>query len=162
MSELKIVGWTDFESDYPTKELNEQNTDAVVGLLVQAIPDGGYRFSGGDHQCAATGVPVFSDGTAFRASMRCWGMIMAMAWSKTSPVELSYMDFYASVDGERVLPEAAEIPVAPAALEGKDHPGCAIQADAQVLQESAAMGMPLMTTDKVLQRIMRQIQEGNT
>lgn len=156
MSELKIVGWTDFESDYPTKELDEKNTEAVLDLLMQIISDRGYRFSGNDHQCAATGVPVFSDGTAFRASMRCWGMIMAMAWAKTSLVELSYMDFYMSVEGDLALPEATDIPVAPAVLEGEDYPGCAIQADAQLLQESAAMGMPLMTTDKVLRRIVNR------
>ena len=83
-------------------------------------------------------------------------MIMAMAWAKTSLVELSYMDFYMSVEGDLALPEATDIPVAPAALEGEDYPGCAIQADAQLLQESAAMGMPLMTTDKVLRRIVNR------
>ena len=155
MTELKIVGWTDFDSDYPTKVLDEENTEAVIELLKGAIQEGGYCFSGGDHQSAATGAPVFSDGTVFRASMRCWGLIMAMAWSEKTSTEYGYMDFYMSVE-DRLLPDVTEIPVAPAALEGEDHPGCAIQADAQILQESAAMGMPLMTTDKVLRRIMGQ------
>lgn len=155
MSELKIVGWTDFDSDYPTKNVDGEMTGIVLGLLREAISENGYKFTGGDHQCAPTGMPVFSDGTAFRASMRCWGLIMSAVWSEKDGVNYSYMDYYMSMGGEEsVMPEAADIPVAPAVLEGEEPFGCAIQPDVQMLQESAAMGMPVMTTDKVLLKMM--------
>ena len=157
MSELKIVGWTEFDSDYPTKNLEGENMGLVIGLIKQAVAENGYKFSGSEHQCALTGAPVFSDGTVFRGSMRCWGVIMASVWSEKDGINHSYMDYYMSMGGEEtVMPPVTDIPVAPAEVE--DEPfGCAIQQDIQILQESAAMGMPMMTTDKVLQDLQRRM-----
>lgn len=105
MEELSIVGWTDFECEYPSKNVEGLEVRTIVQLIGDKCVKNGYCFSGQDHQNAATGVPVFSDGTCLRASMRAWGQIMAAIFSAVEGINLSYMDFYMDSYKERVLPE---------------------------------------------------------
>lgn len=160
MKDLKIVGWTSFDSEYPTCAPQQDEMSMYAQLVSGEIREKGYCFSGDTHQNGAVGVPVFSDGTCFRCTMRCWGLVMAMAHSDPDGEEANYMDYYMGVS-DPVLPEACEPSVAPADM--KEWPaGFPIQQDIQLLRETLGMGMPMMTTDKVLQEMMRQIQEGNT
>lgn len=152
MGELKIVGWVSFDSEYPTKYVNEENMKEVLDLVRQEIIEKKYMFSGEEHQNASTGAPVFSDGTCFRASMRCFGAIMASIYRGANNEELSYMDFYMYLDGKSVLPESNKIDVKP----NEDEEPCfglSINQDKQIIMESLSLGMPFMTTDKVLQEL---------
>ena len=151
MSEIKVVGWTSFDCEYPTKQYTQEEVGAVLQAVRQEIANNGYRFSGSAHQFSLTGAPILSDGTCFRASMRCWGSIMASIHS-SSEEQLGYMEFYTETYGEEIMPPQSEITVAPAVLE-QDYFGFAIQQDAQVLSEAASFGMPFMTTDKVLKKL---------
>ena len=158
MENLRIVGWTDFDSDYPTKTLTNEEIDYIVSIIIKEIADNGYKFAGEDHQNALTGVPVFSDGTCFRASMRAWGLIMALVQQKITGTNVSYMDYYMSLGSERVMPEYMDLDVEPADV--PDTLGFFIQADLDMVQQSVAMGMMFMTTDKVLEALYEIINNN--
>ena len=150
--DLKIVGWVDFDSNYPTKQLSQEELRNVVNLVRNEIIEKGYLFSGEDHQNSRTGVPVFSDGTCLRASMRAWGALMAGIYEGPGGAQLSYIDFYMSVDGDTNLPEYIELDVLPATVE-YEMVGLIIKEDQELINQSLSFGMGLMTTDKVLQKI---------
>ena len=95
---LKIVGWTDFDSEYPTKNVTKEELFKLVEIVREEIYNNGYIFSGEQHQMSATGVPVFSDGTCFRCSMRFWGYLMTTIYNGPNGEQLSYMDFYMSCE----------------------------------------------------------------
>ena len=147
MEKLHIVGWAHFDDAYPTKALTQENGKQVLDLVCAEIYTKGYRFSGEQHQNALTGMPVFSDGTCFRASMRCFASLMVQIYSHKDGKEYGYMDFYMSAD-EELLPESTTIDVI-----ASDQPDClgqVIHQDRQLIIEALQMGMPLMTTDKVV------------
>ena len=77
MEKLRIVGWTNFDSQYPSKPCTKEEMDEIILLIREEIIKNKYYFSGEEHQYSLTGVPVFSNGTCFRASMRCWGYLMS-------------------------------------------------------------------------------------
>ena len=151
MENLKIVAWIDFNNEYPTKILNRENIQEVIDLIKQDIIDNDYMFSGEEHQNALTGAPLFNDGTCFRASMRCFGSIMATALQEKTGEEYSYMDFYMTLSDSR-LPKAVEYDVKP----NDEVPpaiGLTIKQDQDLVIESLSMGMPLMTTDVVVRQL---------
>lgn len=158
MEELRIVGWTSFDSDYPFKKYTKEEMDEIVKLIREEIIKHKYYFGGEDHQYASTGVPVFSDGTCFRASMRCWGYLMSTIYVGPNDEELSYMDFYMSLGSKTVLPEFKEINVKPLKLE-EESLGLMVEEDGELLSQTIGMGMPLMTTDKVLRRYIEFIEK---
>ena len=159
MTELKIVGWTSFDDCYPTKECDNDKIDELVSLVRQEIYDNDYIFSGEEHQCSLTGVPVFSDGTCLRASMRAWGLIMAGVYKGPEGEQLSYMDFYMSLGDSSNLPEYREIDVEPADVDYG--PGLIIAEDRKILEEALSMNMSFMTTDKVLNEIYDSVRNEN-
>lgn len=149
MEDLRIVGWTDFDDVYPTIECDQESMPIVIKLIHDDICANKYCFSGNNHQNSSAGVPVFSNGTCFRASMRAWGQIMADAQSELTGKEYSYMDFYMSCDADVKVPVLKEPDVKPAEIENSI-PGYMVNADAQMIAESQALGMSFLTTDKVL------------
>ena len=151
MEELRIVGWTDFEDEYPTRQYSNEELGYVVSLIKAEIVKNKYRFSGEEHQNSMTGVPVFSDGTCFRASMRCWAQIMAVAYSQLEGKEYSYMDFYMTLDDSK-MPSYVPAGVEPAKIEDETY-GYIVRQDHELISQSKAFGMPFMTTDKVLQKM---------
>lgn len=155
MAELKIVGWTSFDDCYPTKECDNDEINELIALVRQEIYDNDYIFSGQEHQCSLTGVPVFSDGTCLRASMRAWGLIMAGIYTGPEGKQLSYMDFYMSLGDSSNLPEYSEIDVEPADI--AFGPGLIIAEDRNILEEALSMNMAFMTTDKVLEKIFASV-----
>ena len=147
MEELRIVGWTSFDEDYPMTLDEEDVFQQKLHLVAKEIAQNGYCFSGEEHQNSLTGMPVFSDGTAFRASMRTWGYIMAKVYS-TSNKTYNYMDFYMSLENSK-MPESKAIDVLPKDVD-EELPGCTVEEDQELISQSISMGMGLMTTDKVI------------
>lgn len=160
MDELKIVGWTNFECRYPTKTVEGEEVTQIVQLIGDEVVKYGYSFSGQEHQNALTGVPVFSDGTCLRASMRAWGQIMAAIYSSVEGVNLSYMDFYMDSYKETVLPEFSDVDIEPGNVED-ERPGMILQEDAELIYSTIEMGMELMTFDKVIKTYVELIQKAN-
>lgn len=152
---LKIVGWTDFDCRYPTPKVTGEAFSEMLQLIREEIYEHGYIFAGQDHQNSATGVPVFSDGTCFRASWRAWGSIMAQMYTDSEGNALSYMDFYMSLGDNAVMPEWSPIDVIPAVVDNLSV-GCTLKQDRQMVEESLAMGMPFITMDVVLQNYYEQ------
>ena len=159
MKDLKIVGWTDFESNFPTKTINNEELYEIIKLIREEIFINKYVFSGEEHQNSLTGVPVFSDGTCFRASMRCWGMIMALIYAGPNDEKLTYMDFYMSLGNRSKMPEYKEINVKPLEVEVESI-GCTVQIDHQIIEESLSFGMEFMTTDKVLKKLYKLMKNN--
>ena len=54
--DLKIVGWTDFDSEYPSATIANEDLSQVISILVDEIRKNGYAFSGEKHQYSLTGV----------------------------------------------------------------------------------------------------------
>lgn len=156
MDELKIIGWTDFDSEYPSRKCGQEDTFKIISLVKEALYNGKYVFAGEDHQNSPTGVPVLSDGTCFRASMRAWGSIMASMFEEG---KFTYMDFYMSIGDQAVMPEPCDIDVEPAIVD-EEADGCITQQDKELIEQSLSMGMPLMTTDKVLRNLFDSIMEN--
>lgn len=152
MDELKLVGWTYFDCEYPTRKTDAEGIKQMVDLIKEDIAKNNYLFSGQEHQFSSCGTPVFSDGTCFRASMRCWGSIMAEIYVNADGSPLSYMDFYMPLE-ESNMPDCMEEDIAPAVLdEEQTSPGCTLKQDRQIVTESLDLGMPFLTTDKVLKK----------
>lgn len=151
MEDLKIVGWTSFDDIYPTKKWSAEELKFILRLIKQEIFEKKYVFSGEEHQNSFTGVPVFSDGTCFRASMRCWGKIMASIYSGPNGEELSYMYFYMSLK-ESILPPSLDEVIEPAEVD-EESCGCTVPEDRQIVNEAISFGMSFMTTDKVLKKL---------
>jgi hypothetical protein len=160
MEKLRIVGWTSFESEYPSRQCTKEEMDEIIILIREEIIKNRYYFSGEEHQYSLTGVPVFSDGTCFRASMRCWGYLMSTIYLGPNNEELSYMDFYMSLGENAVLPKCETIDTEPIELE-EESLGLMVREDGDLLSQTISMGMPLMTIDKVLQIYMEKIEKQN-
>ena len=158
MDELRIVGWTNFECEYPSKNIEGEVFEEVVQLIYEEVLKYGYCFSGQDHQNALTGVPVFSDGTCLRASMRSWGYIMAAIYMAIESSDLSYMDFYMESPREKVLPEYKDFNVKPYVVE-EERPGMILQEDIDLISNSIKNGIELMTFDKVIKKYLELIQK---
>lgn len=157
MEQLKAVGWTFFEDEYPTKKYQDmQELNSALTAVRNAIVQGRYMFAGEDHQMQDRGVPVLSDGTAFRCSMRVWGNIMASIYLKPNGERFSYMDFYMSIGDNCRMPPASFINVQPA-QDIETSWGCTNQEDGQMVMQSIQMGMTFITTDKVLQDFYNQV-----
>jgi hypothetical protein len=140
----------------------ENDTQDVFGfkitLIQQEIAKKGYMFSGEEHQNSLTGMPVFSDGTAFRASMRAWGHIMARTYSSLHNKEYNYMDFYMSLGSDSVLPEYTTISITAKNLDTESC-GCTVRADQELIEQSIQFGMELITTDKVIKQTYECIKK---
>lgn len=153
--DLKIVGWTYFECEYPTRKVNGEELNEIIYLIQEEIYNNNYIFGGEDHQNSFTGVPVFSDGTCFRASMRCWGSIMAPLFAGPNGESYTYMDFYMSLGDDAVMPDDVDIEVKPA-TGIEESVGCTLKQDREMIEQSLDMGMEFMTTDKVLKNLFEQ------
>lgn len=161
MDKLRIVGWTNFECDYPSRNVEGPELREIVQLIGNEVLTHGYCFSGQEHQNASTGVPVFSDGTCLRASMRAWGQIMAAIYSAIDEVNLTYMDFYMDSYKETVLPDFDSIDVEPGHVD-EERPGMILQEDVELISSALQMGMDLMTFDKVILRFIELIKQANS
>ena len=153
---LKVVGWCSFASDYPTKKYNEKELKKVLKVVKKEISKNNYSFSGAIHQNSSNGVPVLSDGSCLRCSMRFWGEVMKDVYSKKLKQELSYMDFYMSTVTDVKMPEVSEIKVKEIQLD-YDYPGYTTSTDNQLISDAASLGFPLMTTDQVLKKIFENM-----
>ena len=156
--ELKIVGWTHFDCEYPTPKLGQDEFVKVLSLIQDEIAEKGYMFAGQDHQNSSTGVPVFSDGTCFRASWRAWGAIMARLFTKGDGEDCTYMDFYMSLGKDAVMPPHTNIDVKPAVVQ-EESVGCTLKQDREMIEQSVQMGMPFMTMDVVLQNYYNKLKD---
>ncbi|MBQ7307306.1 MAG: hypothetical protein IJW82_02155 [Clostridia bacterium] len=152
MDKLSLIGWTSFDSDYPSKEINKKEFKFVVNLIQKDIVKNCYMFSGEEHQSSLNCVPVFSDGTCFRASIRCWGSIMASIYKESDNKKLSYIDFCFSLKEKSVLPDYREIKVKPKQIKNKLF-GYYIKEDLEQITQCLNSNMEFVTTDKVLKRL---------
>lgn len=50
MEELKLVGWTHFNCEYPTPKLTKEGLDEMLDLIKEDIMEHKYLFTGEDHQ----------------------------------------------------------------------------------------------------------------
>ena len=158
MDELRIIGWTNFECEYPSRNVEGPELREIVQLIGDEVVKYGYSFSGQQHQNALTGVPVFSDGTCLRASMRAWGQIMAAIYSAVEGINLSYMDFYMDSYKKTVLPESNDFDVKPSYVEN-ELPGMILEEDVQLIASTIQMKMELMTLDKVIKSYIELIKK---
>ena len=157
--DLKIVGWTDYDSEYPSITVSNEEIGEIVSIVVDEIKEKGYAFSGNDHQNSYTGVPVFDNGTCLRASMRSWGMIMSFAYPEVDGKRTQYMDFYMSSAVAKKMPESSSIDIEPAVSDNFN--AMITQQDGEMISQSLQMGIPFMTTDKALNAIMDGIKAMN-
>jgi len=155
--DLKIVGWTNYDSSFPSVEVANEDTNKILIIVAREIMEKGYVFSGAEHQNSDTGVPVFDNGACFRASMRVWGTIMAAAYPMVNEAETNYMDFYVSTPTDKVMPENECVDIKPMASDFFEP--MINQQDSEILRECLLSGIPFMTTDKALKHLYDSIQE---
>ena len=161
MEKLTLVGWKSFDNEYPTRKINMKEFAYILNLIQKDIAKNAYMFSGADHQSSLNNcAPIFSDGTCFRASMRCWGTIMASIYKGENREKLSYMDFYMSTPQELILPEEKEICVTPKEI-NEDPVGYYTKEDVDVLAQALNFDLEFMTTDKVLQKMYKEMMSDN-
>ena len=158
MEDIKVVGWVDFDSDYPTRNYTNEEVMEVLRVIKRNIADNGYWFSGEEHQYGRNGVPLLSDGTCFRASMRLFGMIMASVYNfLANEKKYSYMDFYMALKDSK-MPKAEVYDLEPN-RDVDTSVGYALTEDYQVMGEALSFGMDFMTTDKVLKQLFSIMKE---
>ena len=155
---LKVIGWSYFDCEYPTPKVKGEQFEEMITAVKDAIREGEYVFSGQEHQYSLTGVPVFNDGTCFRASMRCWGSIMAELYVDGNGERLSYMDFYMSLGDASKMPDFAFLDVEPARV-FEESCGCTLRQDREIMQQSIDAGMDFVTLDKVLQKKFEEMKK---
>lgn len=149
---FRIIGWTDYDSDYPSISVASENVSEFLSVIIEEISANGYMISGEEHQNRGTGVPLFEDGTCFRASMRAWGFVMSAAYPLLDGKETGYMDFYMSTPTPTKLPEQVTLTIEP--QKSDNFSGFISTEDRQILSESLAVGLPFITADKALRAIM--------
>lgn len=154
---LKIIGWTDYDSHFPSITIANEEVNELLLIIIKEITAHGYMLSGEAHQNAVTGVPVFNDGTCFRGSMRAWSVIMSTAYPEIDGKETNYMDFYMSTPKPTKLPEQTQIDIEP--LKANNFGGFIISQDREILSQSLQAGLPFLTTDKTLNNIMDEIKK---
>ena len=74
-------------------------------------------------------------------------------------MQLTYMEFYMSLGEANKMPLYEEIELEPAICVDESI-GCTIKEDRQLIEESLAFGMELMTTDKVLKKLYREMKNS--
>lgn len=95
----EVIGWTSYQDDtYPWRD----GTVAIDKVVERALREGGYRFSGFDHQYREGCVPVLNDGSRVVYSMRGWGYLMAQALNAEGG-RYDYMDWYMYLGDEKDL-----------------------------------------------------------
>ena len=158
MTDLKIVGWTNYDSSFPNLNFRGKEpsfTDEIVQIIVNEIKKDHLLFAGDTHQGIYSCVPVFSNGTCLRCSMRAWGYIMSLAYNDDS-----YMNYYmaTTMEKEEILPQN-EAAIEPNEDE-KDNGALAmvIGPDVQAVTESLACGIEFMTFDKAIKENMPYIK----
>ena len=81
--------WKDYLGDQDPKGL------VYAEALRKEIVEKKIKTNGYEHQSEnCNGVPVFSDNTCARFSMRAWGDLLAAIWSEEENKDYCYMDFY--------------------------------------------------------------------
>ena len=158
MEDIKVVGWVNFDSDYPTRNYTNEEVMEVLRVIKRNIADNGYWFSGEEHQYGKNGAPLLSDGTCFRASMRLFGMIMASVYNYlANEKKYSYMDFYMVLENSK-MPKEGSYDLEPN-RDVQTSIGYALTEDYQVMGEALSFGMEFMTTDKVLKQLFNVMKE---
>lgn len=154
MKELKVVGWSSWESEYPNIDFGVYDQGTVISGVLSEIMTNGLLFSAQDHQNHPLGVPVFENGTCLHCSMRTWAYIMASAKGSND-----YMEYYMDVPEETVLP--TDEATVPADEEEKDNGALPviIGPDQELIMQSVSIGVDLLTTDKAL-KIMFPLYKG--
>ena len=93
MEAWRVIGWTNFENDYPNLDgSNIRTFKAARKAVIKEIREQGYRFAGDAHQYAENCCPVLNSGECLRLSYRSWGALMAEALGETGP--MAYMNWY--------------------------------------------------------------------
>ena len=160
MEEIKIIGWTNFECKYPSRNVEGDEFFDIVSLIAEQVLLNGYCFSGQDHQNSFTGVPVFSDGTCLRSSMRVWGRIMSLIFSMADGKTYSYIDFYMNCPKKVILPELIPFEVESAII-ADERPGLIQDEDIELISSSIKTGTELVTFDKVIKRFIQLLKAEN-
>ncbi|MBQ7761157.1 MAG: hypothetical protein IJ400_03785 [Clostridia bacterium] len=155
--DLKIVGWTDYDSNYPSITVSNEEVIPLIQIIIDELLENGYMISGADHQNQDCCVPVFDNGYCFRATMRAWGSVMSFAYQEIDGKETGYMDFYMSTPMERKLPESRTLQVEPA--DSDNFNGFLLPQDGELLSQSMQAGIPLITTDKALLQIAELLKK---
>lgn len=150
MEDLKLVGWADFDCEYPTLKGDSNYINKAINLIREDIEKNLYVFSGYDHQNHSACTPIFSDGTAFRMSMRCWGSVVAGVYEGKDGTQLTYMDFYMPLAYNK-FPTESDIDIKPA-KGGIESAGCVTKEDMSIIDDALNSGIGLLTTDKVMQK----------
>lgn len=145
MSDIKLIGWTNYDSSYPNISFDVYPQQVILSLLIEEIKSHQYKFSGADHQNHDCCVPLFSNGKALRCSMRAWGVIMASAYSDKDH-KYDYMDFYLDVDDSIYPKKESTIEKA----EDDETLPAIIGPDQDIIMESLQMNIPLMSQDKAI------------
>lgn len=160
MENLELVGWRDFECEYPTKMMDQEELSLVIQLIKEDIVKNNYMFSGEDHQNSITGVPVFSNGTCFRTTMRGWGSIMADLYKRNDGSDCSYMDFYMSLGENTVMPDYESIDIE-AMSDCEACMGYPTKEDMNIVMQAIDQNIGFLTTDKVLKQIYERMKMMN-
>ena len=153
MEELFIVGWASYDSDYPTINLQEIDSLMVQNLIFNEIKKENLVFGGDSHQENLLGCPVFSNGTIFRASMRVWGMIMAIAHSNIDEIGMpNYMNYYMNMSNEKFSRNEATVEINKEEVDNGALPSLC-QQDMQIISECLYLETEFVTNDKALKTI---------
>lgn len=145
MGKLKVVGWTDWDSTYPTIDFRNYEQQEVIEAVMDAVMDEGLLFTGLTHQNNAHGVPVFDNGTCLRCSMRAWGALMAGFYA-----EDDYMNYYMETEYNEVTSEKnPDVPPNEEEFNNGALP-MLIPPDQQVMSQALSFGVEFVTSDKAI------------
>ena len=144
MSKLTIIGWNDYDSNYPNINFENYSQQEIISLVMKEIKEHQYKFSGQDHQNKENCVPLFSNGCVLRCSMRTWAILMASANQDDN-----YMNYYMDVDEEKYPKEKTDIEL----REENDALPVLVGPDQQLIMDSITNDIELMTFDKAIKEM---------
>ncbi len=99
----RVVGWTEYDDvSVDTAPCSESALQAII----KDIAEGGYIFSGWDHQESMNGAPVLNDGKKRLFSQRGFGGVMARAHGDFSRMGYARYAFSWHGHGETVMPKS--------------------------------------------------------
>ena len=104
--QYQVVGWIEYDS--PLVE-DAPLTAGAARAIVEAIREGGYLFTGFDHQERPCGAPVLNDGRRRALGQRAFAALMAEAQGEKQG--FAYVKYLTDLTPDsRVMPEARYSP----------------------------------------------------
>lgn len=99
---MKIIGWSTYDLNQFVGANSKDITDELINVIVEEVKNGGYFFTGQDHQDSYNCAPVTDDYKIVRLTRRSFAAIIAMSQGLPDSQYVHFTD-YEMIDRKKVV-----------------------------------------------------------